>query len=157
MTLEKKDTAEILLMAKNIQDQINEMGKWFDHIPELVLIADNSNILRINKRWEYELGYSIETILNYQWISYLHPHDVSHTLEVLSNVKSEYAGLYNRYRKENGEYIWISWCGKKYYNKFFSSGRVIRSENVIMPYLENLAEERSYNFNNIISLNYGDS
>jgi len=26
-----------------------------------------------------------------------------------------------------------------------------------MPYLENLAEERSYNFNNIISLNYGDS
>jgi PAS domain S-box-containing protein len=126
------------------------MGKWFDHIPELVLIADQSHMLRINKRWEIELGYDLETILNYQWISYLHPHDVADTLEVLSNVKSEYSGLYNRYRKENGDYVWISWCGKKYYSKFFSSGRVIRLDNIINPFLNELAVKRKEKFDNIM-------
>lgn len=138
---------ELLEMSRNLHDRAQEMGAWFDNIPELIVISDRHNLLYINKNWERILGYSSSEILSMQWITLTHPHDVQATIEATSINNGDFC-IMNRFRNQNGEYIWFDWHGNVVNNgeRIYCSGRPINEKMLKRNMLDNLAKEREVNF-----------
>lgn len=138
---------ELKMFMENIQCKVTDMLTWFDSVPTLILIGNDSDLLRINHRWAEVLGYSVDNIVDWEWISYIHPHDIEPTIKTFENLTDDgYYSLYNRYRKINDEYIWISWEGKLKNGIHYSSGRVIRDEDPINEVLSKISKQREIEY-----------
>ncbi len=93
---------------------VNDYYRTFFNLSKnMFAIVDlEGNFLDINEGFKNTLGYSREEVVGKSYISFLHPEDIKQSKE---EAQKAYSGIsvthfLNRYRKKNGNYVWISWA-----------------------------------------------
>jgi len=85
---------------------------FFNKTTDLVCVANlEGYFVKINKAFTELLGYTEKELTSNLFINYVHPDDVSKTLEELNNLKNgeNTISFGNRYFKKNGEIMWLQW------------------------------------------------
>ena len=85
---------------------------FFNKTTDLVCVANlEGYFVKINKAFTELLGYTEKELTSNLFINYVHPDDVSKTLEELNNLKNgeNTFSFGNRYFKKNGEIMWLQW------------------------------------------------
>lgn len=85
---------------------------FFNKTTDLVCVANlEGYFVKINKAFTEFLGYTEKELTSNLFINYVHPDDVSKTLEELNNLKNgeNTFSFGNRYFKKNGEIMWLQW------------------------------------------------
>ena len=77
----------------------------------LVIASQEGKFLLVNSYAESMLGWSVPELLNREFIQFVHPEDVTRTLNTHSDHSSGAgtAGFENRYRRKDGSYVWLRW------------------------------------------------
>jgi diguanylate cyclase (GGDEF)-like protein/PAS domain S-box-containing protein len=107
-----RDITERKRMELALEAKINELDRFFSVSLDLLCIADtNGYFRRLNCAWETTLGYSITTLEDSLFISYVHPDDMAATRHALADLREQTAivGFTNRYRCQGGNYVWLEW------------------------------------------------
>ena len=89
-----------------------ELKSFFDITTDLMcIVTTEGKYISINKAFKKELGYSSEELFAGQVRQFMHPDDIPGMLIVLEQLAQGKTifNYENRYRKKNGEYIWVSW------------------------------------------------
>ncbi|MBA2504993.1 MAG: EAL domain-containing protein [Thermoleophilaceae bacterium] len=65
----------------------------------------------LNPAWERTLGWTNEELMAEPFISFVHPDDVEKTVAAAATIAggSPVIAFENRYRKRDGEYLWLQW------------------------------------------------
>jgi PAS domain S-box-containing protein len=128
--IQKRKEAEIEFLKKS-----EELERFFSLALDLLCIADTDGYFhKLNKSWENTLGYKLEEISNARFLDFIHPDDISKTLEAMSHLSSgeQVSSFENRYRAKDGSYKWIEWKSIPYGDKLiYAAARDItkRKEN----------------------------
>lgn len=101
--------SDLVSLAEKINVEISSMKNWFDEIPQLVAIGDGIRFIRVNVMFEKVLGWKPEEIIKMQWVSLMHPDDIGPTFNVVAPDGHPLLNFFNRYKKKNGDYIWLQW------------------------------------------------
>jgi PAS domain S-box-containing protein len=91
---------------------------------DLLCIADlEGRFVRVNKEWEVVLGYSVEELLQRNFLEFVHPDDLPATLEAMTALEHQNAVLNftNRYRSQDGSYRHIEWRSHPYGNLIYAA------------------------------------
>jgi PAS domain S-box-containing protein len=102
-----KSLAEARVEAKNA-----EFEHFFTTSLDLfAIVANDGTFRRLNPRWEDSFGYPLAEIKGKSFVEFVHPDDVSATLEAIAALKAGDAVLemVNRYRAKDGSYRDIEW------------------------------------------------
>lgn len=106
------DRTEQKEFEQNLQKKEAELNKFFSLSLDLMVIAGTDGYFKkLSGSWEKVLGYSQKELLSKPFIEFVHPDDVQKTTRELKRLAEgkETINFQNRYRKKNGEYIWLSW------------------------------------------------
>ena len=104
-----------LCLGKDLTDNKRtqlELKSFFDLTSDLMcIVTTEGKYVSINKAFKKELGYSREELFAGQVRQFMHPDDIPGMLVVLEQLAQGKTifNYENRYRKKNGEYIWVSW------------------------------------------------
>ena len=96
---------------------------FLDHATDLFCEMDADGVFSyVNAAWERLLGWSAEELKQTSAMDLVHPHDVSETRAVLTQVALGVArGTHvNRYRRRDGAYSWLEWR----FGRLAAKGRV---------------------------------
>lgn len=134
----------------------SEFRKIFDLSVDLICIADlNGYFMLLNPSWERVLGYSEEELKSAPFIEFIHEDDREKTLDIVKEQveKGEKVmNFQNRYRRKNGEYIWLDWTSQpdQMTNTTFAIARDITEQKKVendlkehKEHLEKLVEQRT--------------
>jgi two-component system cell cycle sensor histidine kinase/response regulator CckA len=105
-------TAQLNKSYLQLEQKTEELNLYFTRSLDLLCIADmGGKFRRLNNEWETTLGYSINELLNKDFMSFVHPEDVPATQEKLQLLgkQEEVLNFVNRYRCKDGSYRWIEW------------------------------------------------
>ena len=106
--------------TENINALNDELERFFTLSLDLLCIADmKGHFRRLNRAWEETLGYSLEELTGSRFLDFVHPDDMTATLEVMSHLNEARPVLnfVNRYRCRDGSYRWIEWRSTQYQNR----------------------------------------
>jgi two-component system, cell cycle sensor histidine kinase and response regulator CckA len=98
--------------SRELEEKTRELDNYFNYALDLFCIADTDGYFhRLNREWERVLGYTMEELQGARFLDFVHPDDVSATLNALSSLgaQKEVFSFTNRYRCRNGSYRWIEW------------------------------------------------
>ena len=99
-------------MAKN--NALNEYKHFFENSYDLACIAKTDGYFKmVNPAFTKNLGYTEEELLSQPFANFIHEEDLiptSEKVEMLSK-GGVCVDFVNRYRKKNGDYIWLQWSG----------------------------------------------
>ncbi|HEX2965776.1 MAG TPA: PAS domain S-box protein, partial [Syntrophorhabdaceae bacterium] len=117
---------------KNAEDALKqtteELDRFFNINPDLLCIADiDGHFRRLNSAWESVLGYSAQELDGKEFLDFVHPDDLTSTVDRLSKLKKQELVLnfVNRYRTKEGSYRWIEWISAPYGNLIYAAARDI--------------------------------
>lgn len=99
---------QALLLA----EKERELDRFFNSSLDMLCIAGkDGRFVRLNPEWEHCLGYQIDDLIGVEFLTLVHPEDVSATLEALAKLNEDHSVLSfeNRYRCRDGSYRWIEW------------------------------------------------
>ncbi len=88
------------------------INNFFEQPLNLNLVAGfDGKIHRVNSAWELFLGYKKDEILKADFFDFIHPDDISITIEEMEKLGKGITTLHfeNRYRHKNGEYRKLAW------------------------------------------------
>jgi PAS domain S-box-containing protein len=116
----RNDAGEISGYARVVRDLTtwkaaeDERDRIFTLSADLICVADFKGFFkRVNPAFTRVLGYSEPELLGRPFISFIHPDDVTATMEESAAVASGGRGLAhsfsNRYRCADGRYRWLEW------------------------------------------------
>lgn len=100
---------------KRLKDEYDdELAQLYEMSVDMICIADISSamFLKVNPAFTETLGYSEEELLGRPFTDFVHPDDVESTLSVAREELKEgkkVINFENRYRCNDGTYIWLSW------------------------------------------------
>lgn len=103
----QRKQAEAALKAKT-----EELNSFFSVAIDLLCIADTEGyFVRLNPQWEKTLGHRLEVLEGARFLDFVHPEDLSRTLDALKVLAygQALANFVNRYRCADGSYRWIEW------------------------------------------------
>ncbi len=89
-----------------------DFKEFFLQSPELLAVSGQNGIfLEVNEPWTHTLGWSRQELLAEPYLNFVHPDDVSATLEAAGHLTrgERIVRFFNRYRHKNGGYRWIRW------------------------------------------------
>ncbi len=114
-----------------------ELEQFFAMDLDLLCITDlESHFLRLNQGWEGTLGYPTAELLGKPFLEFVHPDDISKTLEAIASIKNQekVARFVNRYRCQDGSYRSLEWHSLLFDNKIYASARdiTIQKETAIV-------------------------
>lgn len=95
------------LLAKS-----DELDSYFNSALDLFCIADFQGFFhKTNPRWYETLGYPDKTLLGQPFFDFIHPNDQERTHQGMIELakKGSLTNFVNRYRHQNGSYLWIEW------------------------------------------------
>lgn len=121
--IEIRSKAEFELIAKS-----NELENFFTVTIDLLSIANvEGKFLKLNKAWENTLGYRIDELENHSFLDFVHPDDLSDTLDALKQLSDNNPVLRftNRYRTQAGDYRFIEWHSVPVGSLIYSAARDI--------------------------------
>ena len=94
---------------------LEELNRFFSISLEMMCIANfEGYFVKLNPAFEETLGYTLEELKERRFFDFIHPEDVEPTLKEMENLSqgANTLNFENRYRKKNGEYIWMLWIAK---------------------------------------------
>ena len=152
---DKKELTGILGISRNIQRQklaelelkqkSDELENFFLLALDLLCIADtNGRFKRLNKQWEYVLGYNLTDLENVSFFEFIHPDDIQGTINAVTTLKegAMIPQFTNRYRTASGEYRYIEWRSIPYgENTIYAAARDITDRIETEQHLRKNAEE----------------
>ena len=95
-----------------LENKEEEINNFFQLSLEMLCVARlNGYFKRINPSFERILGYSPEELLARPFIDFVHPDDVSATIQEVQKLAEGHdtVGFENRYRCKDGSYRWFKW------------------------------------------------
>ncbi|AFZ46364.1 multi-sensor hybrid histidine kinase [Cyanobacterium stanieri PCC 7202] len=111
-----------------LKNKTEELDQFFSLAIDLLCIANTDGyFIRLNKEWEKLLGYPLKQLEGSLFLDYIHPDDLSLTLEAIKEIQQglEIASFTNRYRCADGSYRWLEWrCAPKQ-NYIYAAARDI--------------------------------
>jgi PAS domain S-box-containing protein len=135
-----------LRIEQDFQLKSKELDRYFNNSLDLLCVANTSGeFIRVNKRWEEILGYSAADIEGRPFLDYVHPDDLSATLETMTTLdnQSEVKNFKNRYLSSDGTYRWIEWRSKPQGNIIYAVARDVtenmKAETELIQQKERLA------------------
>jgi PAS domain S-box-containing protein len=111
----KTENKALLAQIAVQQKEAEELKKYkffFDTGYNLATIASFEGYFEvINAQFEQVLGYSQKELLSNKFFSFVHPDDLADTIKEIETLKSGVTTFTftNRYRKKNGDYLWLEW------------------------------------------------
>lgn len=86
--------------------------QYFETSSEMMMVSDMAGlIMKVNSAWKGKPGYEKSDIEGKAFLDFVHPDDVAATMsrfdQLLRQVKD--TGFVNRYRRKDGEYIYVEW------------------------------------------------
>nr|HPM01844.1 PAS domain S-box protein [Candidatus Cloacimonadota bacterium] len=127
------------------KNQNDELTGFFNVNLDLLCIADlEGHFIKVNKEWEYILGYSVEELQHRKFLEFVHPDDMQSTLEVMGSLGKQESVLnfVNRYLCKDGTYRFIEWRSHPHGNLIYAAARDI-TERYIMEH-DLLASETKF-------------
>lgn len=115
--------AEAALRAKT-----NELDRYFSSALDLLCIVDmEGHFIRVNKEWEHMLGCSVEDLEKRTFLEFVHPDDMSATMEVLAKLREQEKVLNftNRVHSKDGSYRDIEWRSSPQEGLIYAAARDI--------------------------------
>jgi len=110
------------------KEKSSELEGFFSVNLDLLCITTmDGTFLRLNKEWENLLGYPLSEIISKNFIEFIHPDDISSSLDAIQKISKSYPiyNFTNRYRCKNGEYKYIEWRTHPLNNKIYAAARDI--------------------------------
>ena len=89
-----------------------QLENFFEVNLDLLCIADTQGyFIKVNREWEKVLGYDLEELMGKRFLDFVHPEDLSDTLEAVSILarNENLLNFVNRYRTKSGTYRYIEW------------------------------------------------
>jgi diguanylate cyclase (GGDEF)-like protein/PAS domain S-box-containing protein len=89
--------------------------RFFDEALDLFCVArPDGYFVHLNPRWQL-LGYEQSELLQRPFLEFVHPQDRESTLQVFQKLLlgKDLAQFANRYRRGDGEYLWLSWTARR--------------------------------------------
>ena len=90
----------------------DELENFFAVNLDLLCIADFAgNFIKVNKAWEEILGYSVEELQRRKFFDFVHPDDMTATIDAMAllSTQQDLLNFTNRYRSFDGSYRYIEW------------------------------------------------
>ncbi|MES2394901.1 MAG: PAS domain S-box protein, partial [Bacteroidota bacterium] len=138
---------------KKAEEKLKEYQYFFNNSHDLITIANDNHFEIINPNFLKVLGYSEKELLEKRFLDFIHPDDLSATLQEIEKNKTgaETINFTNRYRKKNGSYLLFEWnvTPDPITGKFYASARDItdrkkaedelkKSEHFLNSIIENI-------------------
>lgn len=91
----------------------------------LAVSSQDEKFLRFNRSWEHLLGYKTEDLLRGKYIDLVHPDDLEMTRNAIQKINNEgkLTGFVNRYRKSDGNYVYLEWSADMHNGLVYSIAR----------------------------------
>lgn len=97
---------------EQLKEKTAELEQFFKSNLDMLCIADTEgHFLRLNQEWESVLGFPLEELEGRRYLDFVHPDDVSRTLQAMSELRSqeEVINFINRFRCKDGSFRYIEW------------------------------------------------
>jgi PAS domain S-box-containing protein len=97
---------------KRAENELQIHSRHFHNSVDLNCIADlDGRLLEINRRWSEVLGWDIESLRGRSYGEFVHPDDLERSKAGMERLLrgQEIAGLRTRYRRADGDYVWLEW------------------------------------------------
>lgn len=115
----------------------------FNSLDQVVFKTDMfGKLTMLNPAWQQVSGYSVFESLGENFLLWIHPEDRSKTMNILKNrcnAKKQSVVLEYRFRKSNGEYIWIESNTKLIYDTY---GNLISTVGTLIDITERKHSEQ---------------
>lgn len=129
-----------------------DFKNFFEINLDLLCFADlDGNFIKVNKAWENLLGYSAEFLESKKFLDFVHPDDITSTLDTIKELEDlkDVLSFVNRYRAVDGDYKYIEWRSHAQGRIIYAAARDI-TEKVLEKekqekreeYLSTILEER---------------
>ena len=105
--IQHRKSTELALTAKTA-----EIDRFFSLSIDLLCIANlKGEFVRLNQEWEVVLGHPLTQLEGAYFLEYVHPDDVSTTLQAFNRLLQgqDLTFFVNRYRDSHGQYHWLEW------------------------------------------------
>jgi PAS domain S-box-containing protein len=143
ITEKKTHDDQIMRLNLNLEEKVKqrtaELENFFNVALDLLCIADlDGSFIKVNKAWEYILGYSVEELEKSRFLDFVHPDDMRATLDALVRLGEDkpILAFTNRYRNRSGGYRFVEWhsvpVGKLIYSAARDVTERIESEEKLM-------------------------
>jgi len=106
--------------------QTAEVEGFFSVNLDLLCIADlEGNFIKANEAWEAILGYSPDELSSRKFLEFVHPEDISATMEAMSTLGQgdDVLNFTNRYRCRDGSFRYIEWRSHPMGNLIYAAAR----------------------------------
>ncbi|NTU89330.1 MAG: diguanylate cyclase [Actinobacteria bacterium] len=114
------------IAAPNVTKTFEGLSGFFEISPDLMCITDHeANFLTVNKAWTDVLGYSPDELKNHTYLDFVHPDDVQLTRDTVEELEhhKQQVDFINRYRKNNGSYLYVDWRSSSHNGNIYSVAR----------------------------------
>jgi PAS domain S-box-containing protein len=121
-----------------------ELEGFFSVNLDLLCIADvKGNFVKTNPAWSEILGYTHDELHGKQIYEFVHPEDLTATLDMMSELaqQKKVVNFVNRYRCKDGSYRYIEWRSHPHGNLIYAAARDITKRKEIEDVLRE-SEER---------------
>jgi serine/threonine-protein kinase len=131
-----------------------ELVRFFDLSLDLFCIANTQGYFwKVNGDFSRTLGYTTKELTSSPFIEFVHPEDRTDTLnEIMRLSRGEPTIQFkNRYRKKNGEYIWLEWNARslKEEGMIYAVARDI-TERILLEEEKELIESEYFRLSEIV-------
>lgn len=132
----------------NTVDESDKLRGIFQFSTDLICIAGLDGYFKeINPAFEKTLGYPENDLLQKRFLDYVHPDDRASTIKAMEILDAGQAikDYENRYRKKNGDYIWLSWMAHPIpgTDLVYAIARDISEKKKVVIALEDLVKKTS--------------
>jgi PAS domain S-box-containing protein len=107
-----QDVTERRQLQEELAEKNAELEYFFSVGLDLWCIADTDGYFhKLNRAWEYILGYTPEELQGRRFLDFVHPDDLERTLAALATLDTQtpILNFTNRYRTRDGQYRYIEW------------------------------------------------
>ncbi len=125
---EKYYFSTIFLDITSEKEQQREFEAFFSVNLDLLCIADlNGNFIKTNEAWAEILGYSTKELNGKKFLEFIHPDDITATLNEMERLgrQNDVLNFVNRYRCKDGSYKYIEWRSHPNGNLIYAAARDI--------------------------------
>lgn len=132
-------------LERRVADATAERDEIWRTSQDLMLVADfEGRILAVNPAWTQVLGWEADELTGQSFFSLIHPEDEANSQAEAARL-AEADGqttqqFPNRYRRKDGEWVWLSWAVSSANDRFYGVARDITDERRQAEALEHAEE-----------------